>query len=390
MSKQVAVITTSRADFSALTPLIKRLQDDSNINLKLLAAHSHPAINLTDNKLIGSDNFKIHRHIELNKPSDDETGACAAIAQGLSDISKYLQEDPPDLILVLGDRFELWSICMAAVIHKIPIGHIYGGEITQGAIDNSIRHSVSKMATFHFVSVDEHAKRVSQMGENPDSIYTVGALSLDAIEQTKRLSITELNEKTSVDFNNDISLMTYHPVTLDNHQSAKDQVREILNALLKTAYKTLITMPNEDPARESIIQEIKTYCNEHPERFHYIESLGKTGYYSALEHCKLVIGNSSSGLIETMAFKKPVINIGDRQKGRLTPPNVLCCQCEETAILSAIKDATTDKFYHSFSSKDDPLGKTGAAEHIVAIIKDLDLSNKSQLLKKDFFDLPQD
>ena len=294
----------------------------------------------------------------------------------------------PDLILILGDRYELWAISIAAVIHKIPIAHIHGGESTFGLIDDPIRHSITKMSTFHFAAIDTYAKRIIQMGEHPRRVFVVGALGIDNILSIPLLDKNQLSEITGMDFNKSIALMTYHPVTLDDYNEAENQIREILNTLCNTELRVLMTMPNTDTSGDIIYKHIQKFTQYYPDQFKLIKSLGQKNYLSAIKYAKLMIGNSSSGIIESTPFKIPVINIGDRQKGRHKTPNIIDCECNRASINSAIKKALSQEFKNSIQKIVSPYGDGKTADRIIKILESIDFTSKSALLKKGFFDLP--
>jgi len=319
--------------------------------------------------------------------NDTEDAICSSLSIGLLGFSRVFSNFSPDLLIVLGDRYELWSICIGAVIHKIPIAHLHGGEATFGLIDDSVRHSITKMAAFHFASIDLYAKRIIQMGESPERVFVVGAIGLDNIRDVPLLTIKELSECTGVDFEKRIALLTYHPVTLDNYDDAEKQIQQVLNALIKTDLLALITMPNADTAGQVIYKKIEEYSQQYPEKFKLIKNLGQKGYLSAMKYARLMIGNSSSGIIESASFKLPVVNIGDRQAGRFKPSNVIDCICSEGAILKAIDKALSKEFNQSIVHLENPYGDGNTSQRIVKVLESIDFANKSKFLKKGFYDL---
>jgi UDP-hydrolysing UDP-N-acetyl-D-glucosamine 2-epimerase len=276
---------------------------------------------------------------------------------------------------------------MAAIIHKVPIAHIHGGESTIGAIDETIRHSITKMSAFHFTAIDQYAKRIVQMGENPDRVFVVGAIGLDNIVSTPLMSIDELSKFSGVDFKKNVALMTYHPVTLDHYNSAEHQIQEILSTLLKTNLTVLMTMPNADTSGQIIYRFVQSFSKKYPEQFTLVKSLGQKAYLSAMQHSKLMIGNSSSGIIESASFKLPVVNIGDRQKGRVRTSNVIDCDCSQNAIRHAIDLALSDGFKTSISLLQSPYGDGKASDRIVKIIETIDFKDNRSIIEKKFFDL---
>jgi UDP-hydrolysing UDP-N-acetyl-D-glucosamine 2-epimerase len=392
LKNKIMVVTTGRADYGLLYPLIKKTIKSELIELQLIATGTHlSSLHGKTIQLIEEDNeIQVTDKVEMTMEKDTEDAICTSIATGLMGFSQLFNRLCPDLLVVLGDRYELWSACMAAVIHKIPIAHIHGGETTFGLIDDSIRHSITKMSAFHFASIDLYAKRIIQMGENPEKVFVVGAIGLDNIKSIPLMSRQELSKHTQIDFKKKIALMTYHPVTLDRYDSAEKQIQEVLNALIKTDLLVLMTMPNSDTSGSVIYQKIKKYSQQYPEKFRLIKNLGQKGYLSAMKYAQLMIGNSSSGIIESASFKLPVVNIGDRQAGRLKSVNIIDCDCSQEAIVKAVNRALLDEFKQSIAHLKSPYGDGNTSTHIVKILESIDLKNKSQFLKKGFYDLKCD
>jgi UDP-hydrolysing UDP-N-acetyl-D-glucosamine 2-epimerase len=390
--KTIMVVSTGRADYGLLYPLIKKIMVSANLELQLIATGTHLSpLHGKTIKLIEEDNgVQVTDQVEMTMKSDTENSICISIATGLMGFSQLLNKYHPDILVVLGDRYELWSVCMAAVIHKIPIAHIHGGETTFGLIDDPIRHSVTKMSAFHFASIDLYARRIVQMGEDPGRVFVVGAIGLDNIKTVPLMTRKELSEYAGVDFEKKIVLMTYHPVTLDNYGSGEQQIQEILNTLVSKDLLVLMTMPNQDPSGNLIYQKLEYYSQQYPEKFKLVKNLGQKGYLSAMKYARLMIGNSSSGIIESASFKLPVVNIGDRQGGRFKPKNVIDCICSEDAISNAITQALSDVFKQSIINLKSPYGDGNTATRIVDTLESIDFSNKSRFLKKGFYDLKND
>jgi UDP-hydrolysing UDP-N-acetyl-D-glucosamine 2-epimerase len=338
-------------------------------------------------QLIENDGIEVAHEVRMTSTSDTEDAICLSIATGLSEFSKLFAASSPDLFLVLGDRYELWSACIAAAVHKIPIAHIHGGEATFGLIDDAVRNSVTKMSALHFVSIDLYAQRIIQMGESPEKVFVVGAMGLDSIKELPLMSVEELSEYSGVDFEKHIALMTYHPVTLDNYSSTAKQIQEVFNSLIKTDLQVLITMPNADASGHVIYKKCEEVARRYPGKFKLIRNLGQRGYLSAMKYARLMVGNSSSGVIESASFKLPVVNIGDRQAGRFKPCNVIDCVCEQDAISDAIERASSEEFRQSLDHLENPYGDGNAANRIAGVLESMDFHDKSQLLKKGFYDL---
>ena len=386
--KRIMVVTTGRADYGLLYPLIKKIIENKRLDLQLVATGTHLShFHGNTVQLIEADDLKVTDRIEMTMKSDTENAICNSISTGLKKFSVLYNKSNPDLLVVLGDRYELLSVCIAAVIHKIPIAHLHGGEATFGLIDDPIRHSVTKMSALHFASIDLYAKRIIQMGEHPERVFVVGAIGLDNIKTLPLMSCEELSKYTSVDFKKKVALMTFHPVTLDLYESATTHIQEVLNALLITDLIVIITMPNSDTSGNLIYQQIEKYSNKYPKKFKVIKNLGQKGYLSSMKYAQFMIGNSSSGIIESASFKLPVVNIGDRQAGRYKPMNIINCSCNEESILKGINQALSLEFKQSITELDNPYGDGNTADRIINIIDSIELSNKSKFIKKGFFDL---
>lgn len=385
----ITVVTTGRADYGLLCPLIKELNRSSCFHVSVVATGTHLSpLHGETIQIIQRDGIEVAHKINMSIEGDAEHAICYSVATALTGFSSLFQTWRPDLVVILGDRYELWPICIAAVIHKIPIAHLHGGESTLGLIDDYVRHSVTKMSTFHFASIEPYAKRIIQMGENPNRVYVVGALGIDNIRNMHLMGIEEISEYTHVDFRqNNVALLTYHPVTLDDYALARQQVQDILESLLQTNLISLITMPNADTGGNTIYQTIETYCRRYPDRFRFVKSLGQQGYLSAMKYARLMIGNSSSGIIESASFRLPVVNIGDRQGGRFRSVNVIDCVCSKESIIAALDKALSETFIRSIAHTANPYGDGNTAGRIANILKSIDLNDKPALLKKGFHDL---
>lgn len=383
----IAAVTTSRADYGLLLPLLKKIEEDTFFELHIIATGSHLSElhGRTIDQII-NDGFSVDHIVEMTSQGDSEYDICEAVSSGIKGFAGELGKISPDLLIVLGDRYELWPACMAGVVYKVPIAHIHGGEVTYGAIDEVIRHSVTKMASIHFPTIELYAKRIMQMGENPKNVHVVGALGIDNIKSIDLMSVNQLSQYTGIDFNQKVALMTYHPVTLDDYNSAPVQAREVLEALLKTELQVLITMPNADTGSKAIYEIITQYIQKYPEKLRLVKNLGQLAYLSAMKYAKLMIGNSSSGIIESASFKLPVVNIGDRQAGRYKPQNIIDCLCSKDQIIKAINRALSSDFRHLVSNISNPYGDGNSASRIVDVLKTIDFNDKASLLKKHFYD----
>jgi len=387
MSKRkICVVTGTRAEFGLMQILLRELQSDSDIELQIIATGMHlsPEFGLTY-KAIEESGFEISKKIEVLLSSDSAIGITKSMGLAMISFSEAFSEMKPDIIMVLGDRFEIFAAVSAAMISRIPVGHIHGGEATEGLIDEPIRHSITKMAHIHFTATEDYRKRIIQLGEQPNRVFFTGAPGLDNIYELDLLDRSDFEE--SIDFKlgdkNNI-LVTFHPVTLDI-DSAEMQFRELLMAIdkLKDA-KVIFTMPNADTDGRVIMQQINAYVANSEGRAKAFTSLGQLRYLSALKNMDLVLGNSSSGLIEAPSFKTPTVNIGDRQKGRIKAPSVIDCQPTMRSIFEATQEALSLEFKRSIANMESPYGTGGASRKIKEIIESFPLEG---IVKKEFYDL---
>ncbi len=344
--------------------------------------HMSPEFGLTYNEIEG-DGVKISYKIDTLLSADSAEGVTKSIALGLISMADIFQHQQTDLLIVLGDRTELLSVCIAAMIKGIPIAHISGGETTEGAYDEAIRHAITKMSYLHFTATEDYRKRVIQLGETPDRVFNVGAIGVDSIKNLNLLSKTELEETLNFKFGLVNILVTFHSVTLEDN-SSDEQFRELLKSL--ESFKTLtiiFTKPNSDKGSKAISNLIDQYVNDHPETAVSFNSLGQLRYLSTLQFVDMVVGNSSSGLVEVPYFKIPTINIGDRQKGRIMPDSVINCEPKAHEISSAIKMAMSDEFKDKVRNVESPYGDGNTAAKIFDIITRF----KTNSVKKAFYDI---
>jgi GDP/UDP-N,N'-diacetylbacillosamine 2-epimerase (hydrolysing) len=383
--RKICVVTGSRAEYGLLYWLMKEIQDDSALELQIIVTGMHlsPEFGLTW-KQIERDGFIIHRKVEMLLSSDTPVGISKSIGLGVIGFADALECLQPDLLVVLGDRFEIFAAVQAAMTHRIPIAHIHGGEITEGAVDDAIRHAITKMSHLHFTATESYRQRVIQLGEQPQRVFNVGAPGLDNIFRLKLLDKPQLEEAIDFKLGKRNLLITFHPVTLEN-ATATAQFDNLLKALDYFGDSHIIfTQPNADADGRVIIGMIEQYRQRFPERIASFVSLGSLRYLSALKYMDAVVGNSSSGLIEAPAFKIGTINIGDRQKGRLCADSVIHCEPEVDAILNAFKTLFSDKFQKSLDTVENPYGNSGASVRIKELLKSPSLDG---LLKKSFYDL---
>ncbi|WP_405224937.1 UDP-N-acetylglucosamine 2-epimerase [Dokdonia sp. Asnod1-B02] len=383
---KVAVATGTRADFGLLRPLIQSLKLDTYFELTLIvtAMHLSKKFGFTRDEVEASG-FSIDFEIPCLEEKDDSFHTSKAVATALVGFAKAIEDKRPDLLIILGDRTEMLSAAIACTIANVPIAHIHGGETTEGAYDESIRHSITKMSYLHFTAAETYRKRVIQLGEHPDNVFNVGAIGIDSIRNLELLNKDEFEKSIDFTLFKYNILVTYHPVTLEG-QSASLQFMNILNALNSLTDTAIIfTHANSDRDGSIINKMIDTYCDENKEKTVNIVSLGQLRYLSALRHVDVVLGNSSSGVLEVPYFSIPTIDIGDRQKGRLMSESVINCDNNLDAIKSALSKSFDQKFRAKIKSQPKIYGNGTATEHIIDVLK----SRKSINLKKSFYDLPK-
>jgi len=386
MKKKICVVTGSRAEYGLLYPLMKKIQQVKEFGLQIIATGMHlsPEFGLTYKQII-DDGFQIDDTVEMLLSSDTPVGISKSVGLGIISFAESLKKAKPDILIILGDRFESFSAAVVAHIMRIPIAHIAGGELTAGAIDDAFRHSITKMSHLHFVSTEEYRKRVIQLGENPNRVYNVGALGLDNIKSMQLLSKVELEKKFRFKFGPKNLLVTFHPVTLDNNPSEK-QFKELLRALDRFKdVKILFTMPNADTNGRIIIQMINKYIENNAGRCKAFVSMGTLKYLSTIKYVDAVVGNSSSGIIEVPSFGKPTVNIGNRQAGRVKAASVIDCSATTDSIASAIEKALSKDFQDFCKTVKNPYGNGTAAEQIVSVLKEI--LKKPISLRKEFYDI---
>jgi GDP/UDP-N,N'-diacetylbacillosamine 2-epimerase (hydrolysing) len=383
--RKVCVVTGTRAEYGLLYWTIYALHNDPDIELQLLVTGMHlsPEFGLTY-KQIEADGFFINKKIETLLSSDSSVGVAKSIGLGVMGFADAYQELSPDIILLLGDRFEIFSAATAAMIARIPIAHCHGGESTQGAFDEPIRHSITKMSHLHFTSTEEYRQRIIQLGEQPETVFNVGALGIENINKLSLLSRGEFEESIEFKLKKRNTLVTFHPVTLENATAEKQfkVLLEAINDLKETAI--IFTKANADTDGRVINRLIDKYVAEHSIKSIAFTSLGQLRYLSALQFMDVVLGNSSSGLIEVPSFKTATINIGDRQRGRIKATSVIDCAPEFNEIKNAIDKALSEEFRNNLKFIENPYGTKNASESIIPILKNTPLEN---LLKKEFYDL---
>lgn len=382
--RKICVITGSRADYGLLRSVMTKVNHEPNLTLQVIATGSHlsPAFGFTY-KEIEKDGFEIDRKIECLSGTDDAIGITTAIANTLQGCALALQELAPDIVLILGDRFEIFAAATSALIAGIPIAHIHGGESTIGAYDEAFRHSITKMAHIHFVATRDYRRRVIQLGENPKSVFEVGGVGIDDINDLHLLNRKELEQKLGIEFKPKSLLVTFHPATLDEVPS-QVQASELLSALADFTDITLIfTSSNADTEGLELNKLIKNFVQRN-ENAYYFDSLGRHLYLSCLANVNGVIGNSSSGILEAPSFKKGTINIGNRQTGRSQSASIINSEPTKKAIKAAIEQLFSQQFISILQSSHNPYGTGGASSKIVDVLARIPLK---RVIQKKFYDI---
>ncbi len=383
--KKVCVVTGTRAEYGLLKPLIEKISNDAELQLQLVATGMHlsPEFGLTY-KEIEQDGFEITERNEMLLSSDTPNGITKSVGLGIIGFADIFTRIAPDMAVILGDRYEALAAATAAMIHRIPIAHIHGGELTLGAIDDAIRHSVTKMGTLHFTATEEYRRRVIQMGEAPENVFYVGALGVENIKTQKLMEKGELAQSLKTDLDMPYVMVTFHPVTLENN-TAGEQFENLLSVLEKyKEYRIIFTKANADTDGRVINQKIDQYVEQNSKRASAYTSLGMMRYLSAVKYCEMVIGNSSSGIVEAPSFRVPTVNIGNRQIGRIRAESVIDCGNSSEDIYTAIEKAKVIKIEGMLQKMKNPYEKSGTSEKIYSEIKKYLLQNK--MTEKRFYD----
>lgn len=386
--KKVCIVTGSRAEYGLLHNVIEKVHKSKELELQLVVTGMHLSkeYGLTYHE-IEQDGYPIDFKLDMLLGSDTDVGITKSMGIELIGFADYLENHRPDVLLILGDRYEMLIVAIAAMISKIPIAHIHGGETTEGAIDEAIRHAITKMSHLHFTAAEEYRKRVIQLGEQPETVYNVGALGVENIRSMKLMGKKELEESIHFRFTDRTIMVTYHPVTLECF-TAHQQFQNILEVIdAHREVSVIFTKANSDAGGRVINQMIDDYVKGNKERCISYTSLGRWRYLSALQFCVLVIGNSSSGIAEVPSFGIPTVNIGDRQKGRICAKSVINCGNDVQEIDEALQKALSQEFKSSLVDTKNPYEKDGTSDMIIRIINDS--LEKGINLKKKFYDLKQ-
>ncbi|MGX5690569.1 UDP-N-acetylglucosamine 2-epimerase [Arcticibacter tournemirensis] len=385
MSIKICVFTGSRAEYGLLFPLISALKTRSGYTLQILVSGTHLSTEFgLTYKQIEEDGFCINEKVEMLLSADSDTAIVKSTGIALMGYADALSRLNPDWLLLLGDRFEAFAAATAAHLKKIPVVHLHGGEITEGATDDALRHAISKMSYLHFTSTESHRRRVIQLGEEPFRVFNVGAIGIDNIKQLKLLSKAQLEASLNFSIGEDCILVTFHPVTLESH-TATAQLHDLLGVLNKfPELKVVFTLPNADAEGRALIEMIRHFVSENQLRAVSFTSLGQLRYLSLMRLVKAVVGNSSSGIIEAPSFGVPTLNIGDRQKGRERAESVLNVSHEPKAIEEGLNKVLSQTFQDFARTVNNPYGN---GDSTIKILNILDQFKQPLDLKKTFFDL---
>jgi GDP/UDP-N,N'-diacetylbacillosamine 2-epimerase (hydrolysing) len=384
MKRKICVVTGSRADYGLLRWLMQEIRDDPTLELQVIATGMHLSrtFGLTY-KEIEKDGFNIDYKFEALSNDDSAIGIAKSISNVITGCAEAFDVLKPDIVVALGDRFEIFGAASAALVARIPVAHLHGGESTIGAFDEAFRHSITKMSHLHFVAAEKYRSRVIQLGESPENVFLVGGLGLDNINKLQLMSKSDLEKSLKLKFREKNLLVTFHPVTLEDH-TAEQQVDQLLKALSKLKETTVIfTLPNADTGGQKIIKIIKNYVLNNANAYVF-SSLGQVLYLSCMAHVDAVVGNSSSGLIEAPSLNKGTLNIGDRQAGRLQATSVINCEPEMVSILEGLRKLYSVDFQVKLPQTINPYGNGGASAKVVDILRTISID---EIVKKTFYDL---
>lgn len=385
--KRIGIMTGTRAEYGLLKSLMQEINKDNDLELYLIVSGMHlsPEFGMTY-KEIEEDGFEINAKVEMLLSSDSPAGISKSIGLGVIGFADEFQRADLDMLILLGDRYEALSAAISAMVMRIPIAHLHGGELTEGAIDEGIRHSITKMSYLHFTSTEQYRNRVIQLGENPERVFYVGALGVENIKKINLMTKEELEKSIHFEIDENTVIVTYHPVTLENN-TVEEQFLNLLEVLDRNPkIRMIFTKANADTNGRIVNELIDKYAAQNSERACAFMSLGQKRYLSALKYCRIVIGNSSSGIIEAPSFGKPIINIGDRQKGRICADSVINCGYTQQEIQRAMETALTEEFENKARNCRNPYEKENTAANIISVIKDYLLNDKIKL-KKGFYDI---
>lgn len=387
MTFRVGVVTVGRSDYGIYFPVLRHMQADKEIELRLIVAAGHldPKYGNTVQE-IERDGFPIAARVPMEMTGDSREDVAMAMGVGIQEFTAAYRHIQPDVVLLLGDRFEMMSAALAALPSKIPVAHIHGGELTYGAIDDAIRHAITKLSHIHFAATTEYARRLRQMGEEPWRVHVTGSPAIDSIRSFEPIPQSELEDEFGLDLSRSL-LITYHPATLEDKEDDRYCLSNLLAAVAESGHSVLFTYPNADSHNTAIIQSVKDFVATRPNT-RFVTNLGHRKYHSVQRYVAAMVGNSSSGIIEAATFRLPVVNIGTRQEGRIRGGHVIDTSGSKDAIARAIATAVSSDFRRSIANIENPYGTGRAAERIVSLLKAVERGRT--LIMKKFVDYPLD
>lgn len=383
--RKICVVTGTRAEYGLLSGLMHLIEESQDCRLQVIATNMHLLPEYGNTYLeIERDGFHIDAKVPMKKSFDDAYGVIDSMSEEMKGMNETLRWLNPDMVVILGDRYEMLVVAIVAMLQRIPIAHLHGGEISEGAVDESIRHSITKMSSLHFTSTEAYSKRVIQLGEQPGQVFYVGSLGVENLKQVPLIGKQNLEDYLNFTFDEYTILVTYHPVTLGN-RSPKDEIDDFLLALdAFPSIKVLFTMPNSDQGGDVIRLAIEDYCIQNSDRCSCYCSLGMRRYLSALRYVTAVVGNSSSGLLEVPSAHIPTLNIGERQKGRIHGESVLDCGSDTASIIAGLNTVLSDKFREIAHKAVNPYEKENTAQAVYDVISTYPLD---KLQQKTFYNL---
>ena len=385
--RKICVVTGTRAEYGLLSRLMRMIKDSPKTQLQVIATNMHlsPKFGNTYQE-IERDGFTIDCKIPIidDNDKDDAVTTVKSMSKALAGFADAYNELKPDLVVVLGDRYEILAAATAALIERIPIAHIHGGEVTEGAFDDAIRHSITKMSHLHFASTEAYRKRIIQLGEQPDRVFYTGAVGVENVKKIPLMSKEEVEKEIDFKIDENTILVTYHPVTLGN-RTAKDDIDDFISALEERKdLRVIFTMPNSDTGGQFIVDAVNNYVNSNADRAKAFKSLGVVRYLSVMKQVAAVVGNSSSGIVEVPSFGIPTLNIGDRQKGRIQADSTYNCLPDKDSVLKGLDKVLSKEFRELASKVHNPYEKANTAEEIFKVISTYPLE---QLIQKHFYDI---
>ena len=373
--RTIAVVTTTRADYGLWYWILRAIQQHPDLALELIVGGTHlrPEHGLT-RRFIEQDGFAIDAEVDFLASSSGDADADVAVAGGraVEGFARQLRNLRPDMVLLLGDRFETLAAAFAAATLRIPVGHLHGGETTEGALDESYRHAITKLSHIHFPATEQAASRIVQLGERPDQVHVVGAPGLETIARCKHMSLEELSTAIGIGLEAGFVLVTYHPATL-SAQSPEDQVTQLTNGLARAERQLVISRPNADAGSAVVASRLEEFCHERSNA-HLVASAGQEAYINLMRHAAVMLGNSSSGIIEAPSIPLAVVNVGPRQQGRQRAANMIDVPCEGEAITDGLKQALSDTFRRSLAGMVNPYGDGHTSQRIVQVLAEVELA----------------